>query len=134
VFCQMLGQLVWVQTARGPRRLQVGREALVFQGYRTAAIPATISSTSERAMQEIAGNMMSGLVLLALLQSLFAALPWCGASSRAAPTTALDVDEALAAFSILATSADADADGPAPAPAKRLRRLTIKRGSGSSAD
>jgi site-specific DNA-cytosine methylase len=127
VFCQMPGQLVWVRRPEPEKlpRLQVGREALTFQGYPIAQIPTTISMTSEKVMQEIAGNMMSAPVTLALLQSLFAALPWRPSShSKSTQTTERDVDEALAVFNA-ASSSNPASDDVSPR-VKRLRRLRIR--------
>ena len=80
--------------------------------------------TSERVMQEIAGNMMSAPVTLALLQSLFAALPWRPSGhSKSTQTTERDVDEALAVFDA-ASSSNPASDDVSPR-VKRLRRLRI---------
>ena len=132
LFCQMPGQLVWVRRDGKLPRLQMGREALIFQGYPIASIPSTVSAVSERMLQEIAGNMMSIPVLLALLQSLFAALPWRGHStSTIIHTSAHDVDEAMAIYTSLTSSNVDTTDTP---PQKRLRRLKMNRASGSTGD
>ena len=48
-FCQMPAQLVWVRPGGGKMpRLQIGREALLLQGYPIARIPVTMAATTER--------------------------------------------------------------------------------------
>ena len=79
-------------------------------------------------MQEIAGSMMLGPLLLALLQSMLAAMPW-RATSITTHTTMANVDDAMALYTTSASTTSASAssgDAVAPPP-KRLRRRTIKR-------
>jgi len=98
-FCQMPAQVVWVEVPKQQPRLLLGREALLLQGYPTGKIPKVVEATSELVMQGIAGNMMSSVIPLAILQAAFAALSW----RDAAPiedTTAEHVDLAMEVFAL----------------------------------
>ena len=79
-------------------------------------------------MQEIAGSMMLGPLLLALLHSMLAAMPW-RATSATTHTTMANVDDAMALYTtyLSMTSASASSGDAVAPPPKRLRRLTIKR-------
>ena len=74
-------------------------------------------------MQEIAGSMMLGPLLLALLQSMLAAMPW-RATSITTHTTMANVDDAMALYTT--SVARRSSDDAVPPPPKRIRRRAIK--------
>ena len=128
-YCQMPGQVTWLQVPGGSPRLQLGRESLILQGYPIAKIADLIEKTSERQMQEIAGNMMAAPIPLAILQAVMAALPWrVATSSASAPShsTADDVELALSCFGLATNELEhlpAVGAISAACPAKKMRRI-----------
>ena len=70
---------------------------MVIQGYPIASLPNLVEKTPEPVMAGIGGNMMASPVVLAILQALFAALPW-NPTSGAVRTDTCDVDAAMTAF------------------------------------
>ena len=102
---QLPKQVNWIIDGRNVPRLQLGREAFLFQGFPTARVQQLVDVTSERLMGDIAGNMMSTTVVLATLMSMFASVSWRSdvqVSAADLTTSAGEVDEAMRAFSILA--------------------------------
>ena len=97
----------------------------MFQGYPIAQIPETMAATEEKVLEEIAGNMMSGPLLLALLQSMLAAMPW-RATLATTHTTMANVDDAMALYTTSVARRSSDDAVPPPPPPKRIRRRTIK--------
>ena len=57
-------------------RLLLGEEALIFQGFPTAAVPDLVDETPQHVLAELAGNAVSVPVLLALLMSVVVAVDW----------------------------------------------------------
>jgi site-specific DNA-cytosine methylase len=130
-YCQMPGQVTWLQVPGGVPRLQLGRESLMLQGYPIARITDLVGKTSERQMQEIAGNMMAAPIPLAILQALMAALPWrVATSSASAPShsTADDVELAWSSFGIVTNApAHPPAGGPIAAACSATKFRRIRR-------
>jgi site-specific DNA-cytosine methylase len=128
-FCQMPGQVAWIEPLVGEQRLQLGRESLLLQGYPIAKVPRLVEKTSERVMQEIGGNMMAATLPLAVLQALFIALPWRQipfTSDRTEACSEQDVEIAMALFGSLCGAAGADDDASDIRPEtsdKRRRRI-----------
>ena len=109
----------------------LGRESMTIQGFPLANFQSLVAKTSENTMGALGGNMMASGVLLAILQSLFAVIPWSGAESAVVGCS--DINDALGIFM--------HAIGEAPAPASRaaehgedgeesnvLQRRVVKRG------
>ena len=95
--CMMPGQKMWVHTRDGQERLLLGREALVLQASPVALVEEQLAKVSDAFQNELAGNAMSFLVLLAVAQSGFASLTWREQSSDEdlGAASSLDVDEAM---------------------------------------
>ena len=74
--CMLHGQTLWVHAPHGEERLLLGREALVLQAPPVALVEEQIDQVSDTFQHDIAGNAMSFLVLLAVVQSGFASLNW----------------------------------------------------------
>ena len=83
--------LLWLE---GQERVWLGREALMCQGFPVLPLlseheavkrPQAWSPT-EALMQDLAGNAMALPVLMAILQSMFAAFSWEGTRDDAAPS------------------------------------------------
>jgi len=93
----MLGQNMWVHTRDGQERLLLGREALVLQASPVALVEEQLAKVSDAFQNEIAGNAMLFLVLLAVAQSGFASLTWREQSpdEDLGAASSLDVDEAM---------------------------------------
>ena len=96
-FAQMPNQHVWVDLQGEEPRLMLGRESMLLQGYPIARVRSLVSKTPEHVLASIGGNMMAAPVALAILQSLFAVLPWTPPAD-AVHTNESDVDAAMAAF------------------------------------
>ena len=80
-------------------------------------------------MQEIGGNMMSGPVPLALLQSVFWVAPWRSSSTCHTVTTE-DAEAAMTFFQTIAEpgAGAAGAESEQPSKRKRLRKAPVERG------
>ena len=57
-------------------RLMLGEEAMLLQGYPTAAVPDLVAATSNHQLAILAGNAVSVPVLLALMMASVAAVDW----------------------------------------------------------
>ena len=81
-----------------PFRLLLGREALVLQGFpsQDATLSKLIGSFSEVQMADLAGNMVSTPVMLAIAMAAISAVSWKDVSMSALPrTTAEDCSSAV---------------------------------------
>lgn len=123
-------QMMWLDPpAIGAPRLMLGREALVLQGFPIGLRPDLTAEFTEGFMQDLAGNMMTLPVLLAMVVSTIAALPWkdTGSSKLPPPSSAADVSAALDAFLSLGASGHTGAasgsssGGGAPGHGKKRR-------------
>ena len=94
-------------------RLMVGVESLRFQGFPEPKIPAHASNALQC---DIAGNMVTLPVLLALVSATLAAVPWRDTQEN---VDEVDVDEALQAFALCAGTSLSDT--PAEPSEKRQR-------------
>lgn len=89
---------LWVDApAMGSPRLLLGREALRLQGFPVGLRPDLLGAFSESLMTDLAGNMMTLTIVLALVMSSVAALPWDadGASAGAQPSSEHEVEDVL---------------------------------------
>ena len=95
--CMIPGQKMWIHRPDGHERLLLGREALMFQAYPVALVEEHLAKVSDAFQTELAGNAMSFLVLLAVVQSGFASLAWREQSEDEdlGAASTLDVDEAV---------------------------------------
>ena len=71
-------QMAMVFASGQPLRLLLGREALVLQGSpsQLGSLSELINETSETAMQNIAGNMVSTTVMLAIAMAAISSVSW----------------------------------------------------------
>ena len=119
-YCQMPGQVTWLEPDDQPPRLMLGRESLLLSGYPIAKIPNTVAQTTELVMQGISGNMMASVVPLAILSSIFLAAPWrTTEQEQVCFATSEEVADAMVAFA-LCTSTQAEESENQP---KRRRRI-----------
>ena len=96
-------QMLWLDPpAIGAPRLMLGREALVVQGFPIGLRPDLTTEFTEGFMQDLAGNMMTLPVLLAMVVSTIAALPWKGTGGKLPPPPASQSEVAAALESFLA--------------------------------
>ena len=129
--CMMPGQVVWVDPDLMPcnrvavPRLMLGRESLMLQGYPLIQIQKLVACTSELVMTQIAGNMMSSAVPLALLMSLFASLPWSSNADKVLDTC--NADEVEAALSLVRGISVNDEQKQDGEPARKTRRILRRR-------
>ena len=56
--------------------MQMGREAMIIQGFPLAKVPGLVQSTRESLLMDLGGNMMAAVLPLAVLHSLFVSLIW----------------------------------------------------------
>ena len=101
--------LVFRPDADAQPRLLLGEEALLMQGFPVSLMtPAAVSETTNALMADIAGNMVSLPVLLALTMATIAAIPWRAPTHATPPGPANDedIDTALAVFALCAGDAD----------------------------
>jgi site-specific DNA-cytosine methylase len=101
---QMPKQLQWLNwpmlvecseydAAREPRLL-IGREALLLQGFPIDKVKALVNRTDEQLMSQLAGNMMSLPVVLAMSMAFFASVSWReGAAADMPMSTQDDMDQ-----------------------------------------
>ena len=89
-------QTMWVDLPGKPPRVLLGRKSMLIQGYPIAHVSNIVSSTPESLMASIGGNMMASPVALAILQALFASLPW----NDERPTSIGDAAELKAAMDV----------------------------------
>ncbi len=77
------GQVLWLDIGHGDPRLLLGREALLLQGFPLCRVAHLLDSAtfSERFLQDLAGNMFSLPVLLAILMGACAAVDWADPSN-----------------------------------------------------
>ena len=128
---QLPKQLTMITVDGIAPRLQLGREAFLMHGFPVAmpCLQKLVDATAESVMTDLAGNMVSLPVMLAILMSAIAVLSWRRESdAEAAESDALD-----AAFKLvfsLQPSADPDATRK---PRTKIRRMNA-RVSSSSAD
>ena len=92
--------MVFNQVARP--RLLLGYEAMVFQGFPMALMSSAIRSSKECLLKDLAGNMVSLPVMLAVTMATISSMPWrqgaCASASQADVADEDDVNAALAAF------------------------------------
>lgn len=92
-------QMLWLDPpAIGAPRLMLGREALVVQGFPIGLRPDLTTEFTEGFMQDLAGNMMTLPVLLAMVVSTIAALPWKDTGSSKLPPPPASQSEVAAAL------------------------------------
>ena len=120
-YCQMPQQVTWLEPDDQPPRLMLGTESLLCSGYPIARVPHTVAQTSETVMQGISGNMMASPVLLAILSTVFLAVPWRQHDGICGPTTSEDVADAMVAFG-LCTTTQAEQSESQPKRRKILRK------------
>ena len=131
---QMPQQIVWLHqpdSPEAPDRLMLGRESMTIQGFPLANFQSLVAKTSENTMGALGGNMMASGVLLAILQSLFAVIPWSGAESAVVGCS--DINDALGIFMHAIGEAPAPASGAAEdgeddEESNLLQRRVVKRG------
>ncbi len=77
-------QTMWIDIERSQPRVMLGREALLLQGFPLCRVAPLLDAGgfSERFLQDLAGNMVSLPVLLAILTGACAAVDWAGPSSH----------------------------------------------------
>ena len=107
-----------------PPRLLLGRESMVIQGFPLAKFGNVVARTSELVMAGLGGNMMASGVLLAIIQTLFAAVPWSGVDAVGVLDD--DVDNAMQIFN-MALGDDDVAEGAPEGDACDLQQRVIKR-------
>ena len=97
---QKFSQIVWVRKSQEHcGRLLLGREALLYQAFPTALVSPQVNATPEALMQDLAGNMMSLPVVLAISMALFGSATWATTTASAAPASTDDeTSSAIAAF------------------------------------
>lgn len=98
-------QLLWLHV--DVPRLMLGREALAIQGFPIEVLPDLASKYSEPFMLDLAGNMMTLPVLLALILSTLVALPWKGDEMAPPQSSEADVGAALASLNSLLEPSEA---------------------------
>ena len=103
-------QVVLVFKEADPPRVLLAEEALLLQGFPVAAVSDLVAQTSNAALADLAGNMVSVPVMLALLVASVACVEWAGCQvadaartpSQSASEEEVDVgDTALRAFRLL---------------------------------
>ena len=92
--------LVFPTDERLPRLL-VGHEALLMQGFPVSQTPSAMEGSSNALQMDIAGNMVSLPVLLAMVASTLAAIPWRRADASV-PADEDDVAEVMDLFALCA--------------------------------
>ena len=97
----------------------------MLQGYPLIQIQKLVACTSELVMTQIAGNMMSSAVPLALLMSLFASLPWSSNADKVLDTC--NADEVEAALSLVRGISVNDEQKQDGEPARKTRRILRRR-------
>jgi hypothetical protein len=89
----MLVECSEYDAAREPRLL-IGREALLLQGFPIDKVKALVNRTDEQLMSQLAGNMMSLPVVLAMSMAFFASVSWReGAAADMPMSTQDDMDQ-----------------------------------------
>ena len=110
-------QQLWIDAPSMQRpRLLLGYESLMFQGFPLSKRQDLASTFSDSLMQELAGNAMTLPVVLGLLMSTFAAVPWAAVCQVAPPSTDAQVQDVLDILASLSGSGSGDR-GPASASA-----------------
>ena len=99
--CLLPRQVLWLHVPGDEERLLLGREALMIQGFPLCKVGKHADEVSERLLQDLAGNSMTLHVLLAVVQSAMAALPWKKNGSSAKSAAKEERDSAYALFSAL---------------------------------
>ena len=123
-------QMMMVFTAGHPFRLLLGREALVLQGFPSEdpSLSELIASASEAQMADLAGNMVSTPILLALAMAAISSVSWKERPRAQASTTAEACAAAWSLFQSLVPSESSElsisSEEPVPNPSgpKRQRR------------
>ena len=96
---QLPTQIVWISDGTSPGRLQLGREALIYQGFPIALVPTLVNSSTEALMHDLGGNMMGLPVVLAISMALFASVSWASTAACTAPASIEEeTSTAVAAF------------------------------------
>lgn len=125
-------QMLWLDPPSiGAPRLMLGREALLVQGFPIGLRPDLTTEFTEGFMQDLAGNMMTLPVLLAMVVSTIAALPWKGTgNTKLPPPPASQAEVAAALESFLALQG---AEEP-PATSRHMDAGATSASSGSGND
>jgi hypothetical protein len=115
-------QLCMVFDQVQPPRLLLGREALWLQGFPIgdAAVARLLGTEAETFTSDIAGNMVSTPVLLALVMASISSLSWrCtdASATELRATVAVECDAAMGSFALCA--------GTAPPPPQGSNRIGI---------
>jgi len=89
----MLDEVDVFDASRVPRLL-IGRESLLSQGFPIDKVKDLVNRTDEQFMSQLAGNMMSLPVVLALSMAFFASVSWReGAAADTPVSTQEDMDQ-----------------------------------------
>ena len=107
-FTQTPRQLVMICQGPNKFRLLLGRESLLFQGFPVRWVDAAANETSDRLLQDIAGNMAPVPVMLALAMSIFASVSWvdnAGAGLKP-PTCPAEMQEAIGLLAAMQESSE----------------------------
>ena len=86
-------------------RLLLGEEAMILHGYPIAAVSDLVARSSNNMMSDLAGNMASPPVILALMMASVAAVEWnkdSGQQARLEEEEASQIGAAMFAFDLLA--------------------------------
>ena len=89
------GQLLWLELETQEPRVLLGREALAMQGFPVNENPKLAGSFEESLMQNLAGNAMNMLVVLALLQACLEAVPWARTPDPEAVEEGVDMEAVI---------------------------------------
>ena len=99
--CMLPQQVIWLHIPERTQRLLLGREALLFQGYPISAVAQIADAVPELFLQDLAGNVVSLPVLLAIVQSTFLSVSWKPENVDVAqPSTNEEVDDALSLLTL----------------------------------
>ena len=120
----MPGQMMWIDLPHQPPRLLLGRESMLIQGYPIAQVSKMVNSTPEILMASIGGSMMASPVALAIMQALFAVLPWN--DQRTSVGDATELKAAMDVFSSITALPEEEAPQKIEEHgAKKKRRLFV---------
>jgi site-specific DNA-cytosine methylase len=128
---QLPKQLTMITVDGIAPRIQLGREAFLMHGFPVAmpCLQQLVDATPENVMTDLAGNMVSLPVILAMLMSAIAALSWRRESDAAAAPSLEPPSDALdAAFQLLSSLQPLPSDDPdaTQKPRTKIRRMNAR--------